>query len=125
MAWINRPQGRKPAQTAGITDRQRQQRMKVYNRRLWKKLRLSKLRETPLCEICRMEGRVRAGEDVHHIESFTRAANDAERDRLAFDPSNLLTVCDRCHQRLHHGDLRGKLTKKEIENAIKTENHGN
>lgn len=95
--------------------------MAVYNRTLWRDLRDWKRRKDPLCEVCRMRGRITPGSDIHHLETFTGAGDEAERDRLAYDPENLLTVCDRCHRELHHGALRGATTRKEIENRLKTD----
>lgn len=105
MGFIKRP--KKKSRGKAAADFNRRERMKVYNKSLWRNLRNLHLREHPLCEICSREGRVTPGTDVHHKLTFTSAANAAERDRIAYDPDNLLTVCDRCHQRLHHGDLKG------------------
>lgn len=97
MAWIYKP---KPKRR---TDTRRHERSKIYQDSRWQRLRLSHLRAHPLCEICERAGRVTPGEDVHHIVSFTSAADEYERDRLAFDPDNLMTLCKRCHQEMHHG----------------------
>lgn len=77
--------------------------MKVYNSTRWRKLRESHLRAHPLCEMCEREGRVTPGEDVHHIQTFTQARDDRERDRLAYDPANVMTLCKSCHRQMHHG----------------------
>lgn len=113
MAWIEKK--RKAPRPA---DSSRKRRMDVYNRRQWGRLRLWKLRGEPLCEVCRMEGRVKAGDDVHHLRTFTHARDEAQRDQIAFDPENLLTVCDSCHNRLHHGDLKGAQSLAEIQERI-------
>lgn len=115
MGWIKRP----ARNGTRVNDTARKNRMEVYNRSLWRRLRLRKVRESPLCEVCRMEGRIKAGSDVHHLRTFTAAETAAERDALAFDFGNLLTVCDECHQRLHHGDLKGATSREEIEGMIK------
>lgn len=77
--------------------------MAVYNSRRWRALRISHLKTHPLCQICEGRGLITPGQDVHHVVSFMTASDPGERRRLAFDPSNLLTVCDRCHNELHHG----------------------
>lgn len=96
-----------------------QRRREVYDSSLWKRMRLAHLRNEPLCEICLMEGRVTLATEVHHINSFLNAETTEERDELAFQDSNLMSLCDSCHQRCHSGDLKGTKTKEEIEARIK------
>lgn len=109
MAYIYKPK-RKNSNISNLNKRQ-----EVYNTTLWKKMRLAYLTEHPLCEICVMEGKTTLGEDIHHVHSFMDAKDIYERDRLAFDSNNLITVCKICHSRLHNGDLKGCRTKNEIE----------
>lgn len=95
-------------------------RQEVYNTALWKKMRLAHLMEHPLCEICLLEGKTTLGEHVHHIHSFMDANDRNERDKLAFDSNNLMTVCVNCHERLHNGELKGCVTKYEIEKLLES-----
>ncbi|MCH5241812.1 MAG: HNH endonuclease [Muribaculaceae bacterium] len=68
----------------------------------------------PLCEVCETEGKTTPGEHVHHLITFVGAPTAVERDRLAYDEENLMTVCSRCHARIHGGDLQGCQSKEEI-----------
>lgn len=67
----------------------------------WRKMRRQKLSETPLCERCTKEGRVRAATEVHHIVPIESAIGEAEKTRLAYDFSNLQSLCRECHTKTH------------------------
>lgn len=117
MAWIEKPKKKTTRPHQG----ERRRRMSVYNRQIWRRLREWKLRTDPLCQVCEEWGDTVPGEDVHHIKSFTAARDDAERDELAYDERNLLTVCDRCHHSLHHGYLKGAESMEAIKERINKE----
>ena len=113
MAWIYKPKRNYKNQ------QNRTKRQEVYNTTLWRKMRLAKLREQPICQICEMLGKTTLAEDVHHLISFQEAENPIERDKLAFDSNNLLSVCKNCHSgRLHNGDLKGCKTIDEIKQRL-------
>lgn len=99
-------------------DTARKNRMKVYNKSLWRNLTDLKRRENPLCEVCLMQGKITPAEHTHHIITFTNAKSEAERDKLAFDYNNLISICSECHNRLHHSDLRGCTTIEGIKNKL-------
>lgn len=84
-------------------DQKRKDRMKIYNSARWKSLRIEKLRDNPLCEICEKRGETKAADDVHHIQSFMSTDNPDTRQVLAFDIGNLMSLCDECHQKVHNG----------------------
>ncbi|WP_315170176.1 HNH endonuclease signature motif containing protein [Alloprevotella tannerae] len=67
----------------------------------WMRLRRAKLSETPLCERCTKEGRVRAATEVHHVVPIESAISEAEKTRLAYDFSNLQSLCRECHTKTH------------------------
>ena len=96
----------------------RWKRQEVYNTDLWKRMRLAQLMKEPLCWICLLEGKTTLGEDIHHIRSFMTADNEIERDKLAFDSNNLLTLCRNCHNRVHNGDLKGCKSKEQIKQRL-------
>lgn len=100
----------------------REKREEVYNTGLWRKMRMAKLMQNPLCEICELEDRVTLATEVHHLHSFMEAEDQIERDKLAFDSNNFCSVCDSCHQRCHSGDLKGTKTLEEIKERIKGTN---
>ena len=67
-----------------------------YHSRQWEHLRASVLRRDGYqCRICKRYGRLRQATTVHHIKHLD------EYPELALDPSNLVSVCTQCHNKLH------------------------
>lgn len=114
MAWIEKKKKASVKRSHVRVD----ERQEVYRSTLWRKMRVAKLMEQPLCEVCLIQDKVTAGEHVHHIRSFMDAPDKVIRDALAYDPANLMTVCETCHGRIHGGDLRGCLTMEEIKKRL-------
>ena len=85
-----------------------------YNSKEWKYIRKSVLsRDLGLCLVCRKSGIITTSSLVHHIievkEDITKA----------LDPTNLITVCDRCHSRIHSDYKKNKATRqKELSKLI-------
>lgn len=78
----------------------------------WKKIRAMKLSRDPLCEMCSREGRYTRASLVHHIQPLAEGGSNAF--------SNLMSLCDSCHGRLHaeRGDRwHNKNTAPVAENA--------
>ena len=73
----------------------------VYNTKRWKSLRLYKLQEQPLCEQCAKDDKVTLAIEIHHIQPFMRGLTLAEIIWLGFDPNNLMSVCEQCHDKFH------------------------
>ena len=46
-----------------------------------------------LCEVCKAQGRLRAGNEVHHDVKVANGNNDTH-----YDLDNLIYVCTRCHR---------------------------
>ena len=65
-----------------------------YDRR-WRRFREWFLRQKPLCEECKEQGRTTAAKEVHHIKPI-KGPND--RNRL--DPDNCKALCKSCHSRI-------------------------
>lgn len=84
---------------------------KLINSRKWNKLRAAKMQSNPLCEICSAAGIITPGIEVHHIKPIDTGANDTERTRLAYDMSNLQTLCHKCHI-IAHVELQSKSAKQ-------------
>lgn len=59
----------------------------------WRRIRAQKLKQTPLCEQCAVEGRVVVATDVDHIVPFM-----GTDDPLRLSLMNLRSLCRRCHQ---------------------------
>lgn len=81
-----------------------QARRKIYDSERWRRLREWKLINNPLCELCLKDGNTVPAEDIHHIVSFMEVDDINERKRLAYDYDNLMSLCKRCHQRIHNNN---------------------
>lgn len=92
----------KPKRKTSNREVKREERMKIYNTARWRELRLIKMRKNPLCEMCEKDGRITAAEDIHHITSFMSVDDSCQRKFLAFDINNLMSLCDKCHQKVHN-----------------------
>jgi len=62
----------------------------------WQRLREAVLSEHPFCPICR-----HPAAEVHHVKAA------AEHEELFFDQSNLVGLCEECHEKLHAAQRRG------------------
>lgn len=100
MAMINKPKRRQSV--AGASDREMVRR-KVYDSVRWRRLRALKLQNNPLCERCEELGAITPAEDIHHKVSFLTGRNWTEIRILAYDFSNLMSLCKKCHQLIHNG----------------------
>lgn len=84
---------------------------KEYNRLIhknrWVRLRRRVLTDCPLCVRCRSEGFVTAATEVHHRIPVESAVTAAEKERLMYDPSNLVPLCHACHVKTHTEMGRG------------------
>jgi 5-methylcytosine-specific restriction protein A len=84
----------------------RKERQAIYNTKRWKDLRRLMVQEHPLCQDCLENGRLTPTEEVHHaISPFRRGLSPEEKERLAFDPDNLVCLCKECHIKRHMKDL--------------------
>ena len=99
MPTIYRP--KKPE--AKRNDQYNAERRKIYQSQRWRVLRLAKLADTPLCEMCERNGIVKPAIDVHHIVSFMTTDDKVHRIALAYEYDNLMSVCKECHQYIHNG----------------------
>ena len=73
-------------------------RKNIYKTATWRALVKYKIRECPICEICNRN----LSEDVHHLVSFVNIENIEERDKIAFDVYNLVSLCKKCHGKIHN-----------------------
>lgn len=60
----------------------------------WQRLRKWKLKQDPLCEICKAEGRITPAAIIHHIKPIKGGGG-------LMDVDNLMSLCKACHNRLH------------------------
>ena len=68
-----------------------------------------------LCELCKAEGFITPGVDVHHIRPVETAKSVQEMERLAYDPNNCQLLCIPCHIKVHQ-DMRTHTKEKVKEN---------
>jgi|WetSurMetagenome_2_1015567.scaffolds.fasta_scaffold323350_3 5-methylcytosine-specific restriction endonuclease McrA len=87
----------------------------LINTSKWRKLRLVKLHEQPLCERCEELGKVTPATEVHHVIPVETAHNDKEMEGLAYNINNLMSVCHSCHKAIHQELLSH--TKENIKKA--------
>lgn len=118
MAFINRKTRQQRRQQYEANDPNRKIRQKTYQSKLWQDMRKAHQMEFPLCEVCEMEGKDTLSEDIHHLISPFKDSKQTNLT-LAYDPQNLMSLCDKCHWRLHHGDLRGCFSKSDIADRLK------
>lgn len=74
---------------------------KLLNSKRWKQLRMWKLAQNPLCEMCEAEGKVVAAIDVHHRDPVEECKSQAEMEARCFNPNNLVSLCIPCHIKVH------------------------
>lgn len=97
-------QGKRKQRILSKTDKYKTRR-KIYNSKEWKKgLRLIQLRKEPTCRVCELLGRITLGQCVHHIQTFVGCNTQEEMFDIAFDESNLCTLCTKHHSMLHSLD---------------------
>lgn len=84
-------------------------RVKLYNKKAWKRLRLGYLMYHPLCEMCEKEKKVTPATDVHHINSpFEDGLTDEERIGRLLDANNLMSLCQYHHGLTHYNQQQQK-----------------
>lgn len=66
----------------------------------WQQLRKTILDDEPCCVDCEKRGVVRPAEHVHHHVPITDAWH------LRLEPSNLVPLCEPCHEERHRGGQR-------------------
>ena len=70
--------------------------------RSWKRIRDRYIKAHPLCEECDRNGRIKAAEEVHHIQPLSKGGGN--------ESSNLMALCKSCHSRItaESGDRWGR-----------------
>lgn len=74
---------------------------KLINSARWRKLRLLKLSNNPLCQQCLIAGISRLANEVHHVTPVETAQTLKEMSALMFDYNNLQSLCHDCHVATH------------------------
>ena len=97
MPTINKPKKKQKNLTVN-----EQIRRDIYRSKQWKKIRLAKLMQNPLCEICLQNNIITSAVDVHHIQSFVNIFDPLRRKEIAYNFDNLQSLCKVCHQKIHN-----------------------
>lgn len=75
--------------------------IKLINSKEWKSLRLQKLADKPVCEVCEEAGKSTLAVEVHHRTPVESVSAERQMKRLMFSYNNLLSVCHACHSEIH------------------------
>ena len=92
---------------------------KLLNDKRWKLLRSAVFRRANgLCGLCKAEGFITPGVDVHHIRPVEQAKTVQEMERLAYNPANCQLLCVACHTKVHQ-EMRSHTKEKVKENKAR------
>ena len=69
------------------------------------------MQSNPICENCHAAGIITPGTEIHHITPVDTGANNEQMELLAYNYSNLVTLCHACHVQVHK-DLQSKSAKQ-------------
>lgn len=106
MPYLTKPK-KSPFKRKNTPSERRKQRSDIYNTKEWKALRKAYFMANPLCERCLENGKITAGQHVHHKDSFMNYEDEQKRIVVALDWNNLMTVCVECHEEIH-GNVKKK-----------------
>lgn len=84
--------------------------VRLINCHKWRKLRNEQLKRNPLCQIC---GDIAT--EVHHLKPIESEREFDRMETLAYDPSNLQSLCHKCHSDIH---ISMKKHKKQTNNEL-------
>ena len=71
-----------------------------------------------LCELCKAEGFITPGVDVHHVVPVETGRTVQEMERLAYDPNNCQLLCVEHHIKVHQS-MRTHCKEKVKENKAR------
>lgn len=81
-----------------------------------KKSRYNSKKIRDLCEICNKE----MGTEIHHLQEQHNAKENGYIDGFHKNhPSNLSSVCEKCHLKLHHNDMSPLTTESSVPDVKK------
>lgn len=69
--------------------------------RRWLAIRKHQLSEHPMCERCHEKGLLTPATCVHHIVPVESGGTMFGMAALCYNPANLLSLCQKCHNELH------------------------
>ena len=84
-----------------------------YSSKGWQIVRTNVIaRDLGLCKVCLSKNRIRVADVVHHIIELK------ESRELGLRTSNLLSLCNSCHQEIHAKYRKGIITKRNIQEEL-------
>jgi len=75
--------------------------IKLINTTRWRRLRIKKMREQPLCECCQSNDKITPASEIHHVTPVESVTTISQMETLMFDYNNLMSVCHECHKNIH------------------------
>jgi 5-methylcytosine-specific restriction protein A len=93
---------------------------KLINTARWRKLRLLKLQNSPVCEICERNGITTPAALVHHITPVEQGVTPTQMEILCYDFDNLQSLCCKCHVQAHIDLLSKSKANQKTNNKRKT-----
>jgi P27 family predicted phage terminase small subunit len=92
----------------------------IYQDKRWKRLVAVKKKEDPLCEACLWIHVIKQVQEVHHKIPFEFGITTEEKEMLAFDLSNLWSLCTECHKIVENLIRKSIFLKDKFEFLIRT-----
>jgi 5-methylcytosine-specific restriction protein A len=90
----NLTRGKKPKYLANVSSKRKESPdAKFYKSKAWKSVRLLKIAENPICEVCYHVGKLTDATFGSPIDHAVRL----EDGGAALDLANLITMCPQCH----------------------------
>ncbi len=83
------------------TSPQRALRARYYSSQMWREMRIIKLNNNPLCEVCQLLGVYTPATQVHHLQSPFQFADSQLVEEYFYNFSNLQSICPVCHGKEH------------------------
>lgn len=86
-----------------------------YDSTQWKSVRNAYISTHPLCEECLKRGLYNPAEHVHHKVWLNKT--NVNNPDISLNPSNLISVCIECHNKIHSGTINKQLRYKALPNG--------
>lgn len=87
----------------------------LYSSKRWKVVRDKvKARDNGLCKLCYSDNKIRYMDTVHHIITVEECKS------LILEPSNLICLCEKCHQRVHNAYKASMKDRIGMQQKLKT-----
>lgn len=84
-----------------------------YNSKEWHIVRTNVIaRDLGLCKVCLSKNRIKVADVVHHIIELK------ESRELGLRTSNLLSLCNSCHQEIHAKYRKGMVNKRNAQEEL-------